>query len=131
MRVRTTMLIGDQAGTIGVGVGKSSEYQEAMQKARASARRHTLVVPHGETITRPVEAKFGSSRILLKPAPKGTSIKAGSVVRTVCQLAGIENIVAKQLGSRNTMNVLGATILALSKLQPKGLGSVILGELGE
>lgn len=117
MRFRVVILVGNFNGLVGVGIGKSHEYQDAHRKASNSARRRLTPVFSGPTIPKMIKTKIASSQVLLKPAPRGTSLIAGSVVRAVCELAGVKDIVAKQLGNSNRLNVLRATIQALAELK--------------
>lgn len=117
MRFRVVILVGNFNGLVGVGIGKSHEYQDAHRKASNAARRRLTSVFSGPTIPKMIKTKIASSQVLLKPAPPGTSLIAGSVVRAVCELAGVKDIVAKQLGNSNRLNVLRATIQALAELK--------------
>lgn len=119
MRFRVVILVGNYQGLVGVGIGKSHEYQDAHRKASSAARRRLTSVFSGPTIPKMIQTKVASSQVLLKPAPLGTSLIAGSVVRAVCELAGIRNIVAKQLGNTNRLNTLRATIQALAELNAR------------
>lgn len=117
---RATVVIGDRAGNVGVGVKKGKDVQFAVEKAVSSAKRNLVKVPitNRGTIPHEIYGKFGSSLIFMKPAKEGSGIKAGGAVRTVCDLAGYQNIVAKILSrSGNKLNIARATIEALSKIK--------------
>ena len=120
-RFRATVVVGNKKGKVGVGIGKSADVQQAIAKATRAARKHLIEVPVvNETIAHQVEAKFGSSRVLLKPISKGRGLIAGGVVRVICERAGIANISAKLLSrTKNPLNNAMATIEALRKLKTK------------
>lgn len=120
MRFRALVLIGDKASKVGMGLGKANEVAMAVAKAVVSAKKKMLVVPHLDgTIPHEVMAKFGSARVLLKPAKPGTGIIAGGAIRIVAELAGIKNLVAKSIGGSNKINNTYATLDALSRLRKK------------
>ncbi len=117
-RFSVLVVVGDSNGHVGVGTGKSSEVPEAIKKATDDAKKNLVEVslvngtlPH-EYIT-----NFGSSKVILKPAVEGTGIIAGGAVRPVLELAGVKNVTAKTLGSRNSRNVVYATIKALKAMR--------------
>lgn len=118
MRFRALTVIGNRKGRTGFGLAKGADVAGATSKATTQARKSLLTVPMVTgTIPHPVSAKFGAAKILLKPAPAGTGIKAGGAVRIVLELAGIPNVVSKILGSSNKINNVKATFLALKKLR--------------
>jgi small subunit ribosomal protein S5 len=109
---------GDGAGHVGIGMGKSNEVPEAINKANAVAHKHLIKVQMaGNTIPYEVTAKFGAAQVLLKPAAPGIGIIAGGSVRAVVEAAGIKDILTKSLGSANKANVAKAVMLALSSLK--------------
>lgn len=115
---RACVVIGDRKGRVGLGVAKAKDVPMAVQKAVKQAEKNLIKVGLREgTITHEVRAKFGSARILLKPAPVGTGIISGGAVRIVLELAGIENIVSKIFGTNNKINNIKATLQALSSLK--------------
>lgn len=119
MRFRACVIIGDRKGRVGFGLAKGLDVQQSVQKAATQAKKKLLTVPmFNETIPHPVAMKFAAASILLKPAPKGTGIKAGGAVRVVLELAGVPNAVAKILGSNNKINNTKATMAALRQLKP-------------
>ena len=112
------MVVGDNEGHIGFGLGKGKEIPIAIRKAGAKARKNLIRVPmRGNTITHEITAKFGAAKVFLKPAAPGTGVIAGSAVRAVVESAGIRDILSKSLGSSNPINVVQATIRALSELK--------------
>lgn len=118
MRFRACVVIGNKAGKIGMAVRKGADVSMAINKAVTAARKHILLVRIiNETIPHKIIAKFGAAKVLLKPAPAGTGIRAGGPIRSVLDLAGIKNIVSKMLGSKNKINNVHATILALKTIK--------------
>jgi small subunit ribosomal protein S5 len=118
-RFGAIVAVGDRNGRIGVGIGKAKEVPIAVQKATYAARRNLISVPVLEpnTIPHEVVGTHGSSKILLKPAAAGTGVIAGSVPRTILDLAGFNNLLSKELGSRNMLNIAYATIDGLRQLK--------------
>jgi small subunit ribosomal protein S5 len=112
------MVVGDNDGHVGFGLGKGSEIPIAIRKGVAKGKKNMIQVPmKGNTITHEITAKFGAARVLLKPAAPGTGVIAGKNMRAVLEAAGIRDILTKSLGSSNPINVIQATILALSQLK--------------
>jgi small subunit ribosomal protein S5 len=112
------VVVGDQHDVVGVGHGKAREVPLAIQKAIEDAKKNLFRVPkHGSTITHQVLGHHGAGRVLLKPASPGTGVIAGGPVRAVLELAGINDILSKSLGSTNPMNLLPATVAALKGLR--------------
>lgn len=117
MRFRVLSVIGNHKGRVGFGLAKGLDVAAATSKATTKARKSLITVPLlKETIPHPVDAKFAAAKVLLKPAPKGTGIKAGGPVRSVLELAGVPNITAKILGSKNKINNVKAVFMALKAL---------------
>lgn len=112
------VVVGDNKGMVGVGLGKARGIPDAIRKAEEAARKAMFKVPMiGETIPHAVEAKCGTSQVLLRPASPGTGVKAGSAVRACLEACGIHNVLAKSLGSRNAVNMAYATIEAFKALE--------------
>lgn len=118
MRFRAAIIIGDGKGRVGLGVAKGTDVAAAVAKANRQARKHLLMIPlvHG-TIPHEVREKFGAARILIKPAPEGTGVKAGGAMRVVLELAGVPNVVGKTLGTSNKINNAKAMMRALASLR--------------
>ena len=113
-------VVGDGAGSVGVALGKAPLVRDAVRKAMRKAKTKLVsfpVVGEAKTIPHAVEVAYKSSRILLKPAPAGTGIRAGGAVRSVLEVSGLENIVAKRLGSANKKVNVDTTIKALLELK--------------
>lgn len=109
---------GDQNGSIGAALGKSKEASSAIAKATARAKKNMIKVSlRGSTIPYPVTGKHGASKVILMSAYKGTGIIAGGAVRGVMEALGIQDVLAKSLGSSNQLNVVKATLNALSQLR--------------
>ena len=112
------VVVGDGNGHVGIGVGKSNEVPEAINKAGAVAKKNLIKVKMADnTIPYAMTVKFGAAKVLLKPAAPGTGIIAGGSVRAVVEAAGIKDILTKSLGSANKINVAKATILGLSQIK--------------
>ncbi len=118
MKFRACVIVGDKKGRVGMSVAKGTDVTAAVAKASTKAEKNLVSVPiKNETIPHEIKEKFGAAVILMKPAPKGTGVKAGGAMRTVLELAGVPNVVGKILGSKNKINNSRATINALSKLK--------------
>lgn len=117
IRFRAIVVIGNRNGRVGVGTGKAADVQGAIAKAKHDAEKTMIDVPIvNGTISHPIMEVYGTSRVLLKPAPLGHSVIAGGSVRAVVELSGIANIVSKSIGSANALNNAMATFHALKKL---------------
>lgn len=115
---RVTVVVGDNRGRVGVGVGKANAVPEAMRKASERARRSMRkIAVLGSTIPHEVIGKVSGAMVLLKPASPGTGVIAAGGVRAVLEAAGISDILTKSLGSNNVLNVVYATMDALSQLK--------------
>jgi small subunit ribosomal protein S5 len=119
---RALIVVGDRNGRVGVGIGKGVEVALAIKKASSYAKKHLKQIKtnNNGTILREVTFKYGSAKVLLRPAPEGTSIIAGGVVRAVSELAGIRNLVTKSFGSDNKINTAMATLDGLVEAGQNG-----------
>ena len=116
---RAIVIVGNKKGQVGVGCAKASEVIVAIQKAIADGRKNLITVPiFKTTIPHPITGRSGAGAVMLKPASQGTGIIAGGAVRLVLELAGIENILSKSLGSKSPLNAANATLDALKNLTP-------------
>ena len=118
MSFRACVIVGDRHGRVGQGVAKGKDVQAAVEKATHQAKKHIMRVPLIDgTIPHRVLAKFKAAELLLKPAPRGSGLICGGVVRTVLSLAGVESVSSKVLGSNNKINLAKATLQALGSLK--------------
>ena len=135
-RFTTLMVIGDEKGRVGCGMGKAVEIPEAVRKGIEDAKKQMITVAmDGTTIPHQVTGVFGTGRVLLMPAPEGTGVIAGGPVRAVIEACGIKNIRTKSIGSNNAVNVVKATLEGLKQLQSaeevaKLRGKTVEGLLG-
>lgn len=114
------ILVGDGKGRVGYGFAKANELTDAIRKGGEAARKNMTTFAHeGNTIPHEVIADWDGASLLLKPAPDGAGVIAGSKVRAILELAGYNDIMAKSLGASNPINQVKATFLALSKLRTK------------
>jgi len=112
--------VGDKKGRVGIGLGRALEVPPAIEKAANYAKKHMIIVPiYKNTLPHEVKIKYKSAKILLKPAPEGTGLKTGSVVRVILDLAGVNNASGKVLGSRNQIVNSYAVIEALKRLKKR------------
>ncbi|MBQ4122316.1 30S ribosomal protein S5 [bacterium] len=116
---RAIVVVGNKNGQVGVGCAKAAEVIIAIQKAVADGRKNLINVPiFKTTIPHPITGCSGAGSVMLKPASQGTGVIAGGAVRAVLELAGIENILSKSLGSKSPLNAANATLNALQSLKP-------------
>lgn len=118
-RFQALVVAGDHKGKVGAGVSKGADVSAAVNKATDVAKKNMVKLNlYHDTLTHEVEGRVGGSKILILPAAPGTGLIAGGVVRTVLEVAGIENALSKSVGSSNKINTAYATIEALQKMQP-------------
>lgn len=118
-RFRALVVVGDHKNKVGIGIAKGADVTAAITKATEVAKKSVQKIAiYKDTIPHDVDAKVGGARILLKPASSGTGLIAGGVSRTILEVAGVNNVLGKSLGSSNKANTAYATIEALSLLKP-------------
>ena len=118
MGFRAVVVIGDLKNRVGLGIGKAAEVSAAIRKGVEAAKRSLLTIAEvSGTIPHEITGKFSASNVIIRPAPRGTGVIAGGSVRTILELSGLKNIVAKSIGSANAINVARATLNALSLLK--------------
>jgi len=120
MSFRATVAVGDRINRIGFASGKGLDVTLAVNKAVSRAKKHMIRLPVNKkgTIAHASQAKFGASKVMIKPAPVGTGIIAGGVMRIILELAGVKNVTAKMIGANNKINNAQATLDALKKIKP-------------
>ncbi len=117
-RFTALMVVGNEKGKVGVGLGKAAEIPEAVRKGVEDAKRHMVEIPIvGTTIPHQVEGKFGKGHVRMLPAEEGTGVIAGGPARAVLEMAGIRDIRTKSFGSNNPSNCVKATINGLTQLR--------------
>jgi small subunit ribosomal protein S5 len=119
MSFSALVVVGDENGYVGYGHGKASETQEAIRKGREDAKKNMIFVERDEngSVFHQINGRFGAANVLLKPAPEGTGVIAGSAVRAVMELAGIRNVITKCLGTNNKRNVVNAAFQGLKDIK--------------
>ena len=124
------VVVGDQSGSIGIGHGKAKQVPDAIKKATETAKKKLTKIPlrEGRTIHHDVLGKDGAGKVLLRSAPSGTGIIAGGAIRSVCEVLGIQDIVAKSLGSSNPNNVLRACLKGLKNQKTPKQISILRGK---
>lgn len=116
---RAVVIVGNERGQVGVGVGKAADVIGAVKKGVADGKKHLVEVPltRNNSIPHPTTGEGGGAKVMMRPAAPGTGVIAGGSVRTVLELAGVKNVLAKQLGSDNPLNNARATVDALETLR--------------
>merc|ERR1711935_58116 len=117
---RAIIVVGEK-GQVGVGVGKAADVANAFRKAKADGKKNLITVPITKSLSIPhdVKGSYGACKIIMRPSFEGSGVIAGGAVRTVLEVAGIKNVIAKQLGSNNLLNNARAAIVALENLTTK------------
>lgn len=118
---RAIVVIGDEKGQVGVGVAKADDVVNAFKKAKADGRKNLIKIPITKSLSIPhrVNGNFGACKIIMRPSIEGSGVIAGGSIRTVLEVAGIKNVIAKQLGSDNLLNNARAAVCALGSLTTK------------
>ena len=117
-RFTALMVVGDENGRVGVGMGKAKEVPEAIRKANEDGKKHLINVPtNGTTIPHPIVGYYGTAKVVLLPAEEGAGVIAGGAARPVLELAGIKDIRTKSFGTNNKINTVKATIEGLKQLR--------------
>jgi len=118
-RFAALVVVGDEDGHVGVGLGKANEIPEAIRKGKEDAKKNMMYLEKNEndSIYHQVIGDFGAAKVLMRPAPEGTGVIAGGAVRAVLELAGVRNIVTKSIGSSNKHNVVKATLTGLQQIK--------------
>jgi len=118
---RAIVVLGNENGQVGVGVGKADDVVNAFKKAKADGRKNLIKIPITKSLSIPhrVVGNFGACKLIMRPSIEGSGVIAGGSVRTVLEVAGIKNVIAKQLGSNNILNNARAAIVALGSLTTK------------
>jgi small subunit ribosomal protein S5 len=116
---RAVIVVGDEQGQVGVGVGKAGDVITAVRKAATDGRKNIIMVPltSSKSIPHKIDGRFGAAKLILRPSAPGSGVIAGGSIRTVLELAGVKNILSKQLGSNNLLNNARATLNGLSNLR--------------
>jgi len=128
MGFRAVVIVGNGNGLVGLGIGKANEVASAIRKAVEDGKKNLIKVPvFGGTIPHDVEGKFSACKTIIKAAPKGKGVIAGGAVRTILELAGVKNVVAKSIGSSNAINVVRSAIDAIKNLKDPQSESKIRG----
>ncbi len=117
-RFTALVVVGDKKGTVGIGYGKAKEVPDAIKKAVDDAHKNLVKVNiKGSTIAHDIEHKYNASRIVLRPASEGTGLIAGGAARPVLELAGVQDVLCKSIGSNNPNNLVRCTIEALARIK--------------
>jgi len=118
---RAIVVVGDENGQVGVGVAKADDVVNAFKKAKSDGRKNLIKLPITKSLSIPhdVEGVFGACHVIMRPSVEGSGVIAGGAVRIVLEVAGVKNVIAKQLGSNNLLNNARASICALENLTTK------------
>lgn len=129
MGFRAVVVIGDMKSKVGLGIGKAAEVASAIRKGVDTAKKNQInVILVKGSLPHDITGKFGASQVVLRPAPQGTGVIAGGAVRTILELCGFKNVVAKSIGSNNAINVARATLSALTALKDRAVEEQFRGK---
>ena len=119
MSFRAIIVVGNEQGKVGVGVGKAGDVITAVRKGVSDGKKNVITVPltSSNSIPHKIDGRFGAAKLILRPSAPGSGVIAGGSIRTVLELAGVKNILSKQLGSNNLLNNARATVNGLSNLR--------------
>jgi small subunit ribosomal protein S5 len=129
-RFAALVVVGDEAGHVGVGLGKATEIPEAIRKGKEDAKKNMIFLEKNEddSLYHQVIGHFGAAKVLMRPAPEGTGLIAGGAVRAVLELAGVRNVVTKSIGSNNKHNVVKATIDGIKQIKTPSVVARLRGK---
>ncbi|MCL1883879.1 MAG: 30S ribosomal protein S5 [Defluviitaleaceae bacterium] len=129
-RFAALVVVGDEAGHVGVGLGKANEIPEAIRKGKEDAKKNIFFFEKNEddSLYHEIVGHFGAAKVLMRPAPEGTGVIAGGAVRAVLELAGIRNVVTKSIGSNNKHNVVKATLTGLKQIKTPSVVARLRGK---
>ena len=129
-RFAALVVVGDEAGHVGIGLGKANEIPEAIRKGKEDAKKNIIFLEKNEndSLFHEILGHFGAAKVLMRPAPEGTGVIAGGAVRAVLELAGVRNVVTKSIGSNNKHNVVKATLQGLMKMKTPTMVAKLRGK---
>jgi small subunit ribosomal protein S5 len=129
-RFAALVVVGDEAGHVGVGLGKANEIPEAIRKGKEDAKKNMIFLEKNEddSLYHQVIGHFGAAKVLMRPAPEGTGLIAGGAVRAVLELAGVRNVVTKSIGSNNKHNVVKATLEGIKQIKTPSVVARLRGK---
>ena len=129
-RFAALVVVGDEAGHVGVGLGKANEIPEAIRKGKEDAKKNMFFLEKNEndSLFHEIIGNFGAAKVLMRPAPEGTGVIAGGAVRAVLELAGVRNVVTKSIGSNNKHNVVKATLTGLKSIKTPSVVARLRGK---
>lgn len=129
-RFSALVVVGDEAGYVGVGLGKANEIPEAIRKGKEDAKKNIFFLEKNEndSLYHEIIGNFGAAKVLMRPAPEGTGVIAGGAVRAVLELVGIRNVVTKSVGSNNKHNVVKATLTGLKLMKTPSVVARLRGK---
>ena len=129
-RFAALVVVGDESGHVGIGLGKANEIPEAIRKGKEDAKKKLILIEKNEndSLFHEIIGHFGAARVLMRPAPEGTGVIAGGAVRAVLELAGVRNVVTKSIGSNNKHNVVKAAMDGLRRIKTPAMVARLRGK---